>query len=659
MEWVVAEIVEEIVAEVDEKEQQQAIFVGAPTDFTLKETPCKFDGNGGQKLSVTTSQTFNVVVLSPEDVPGAILKKNVEDATVMELKRWLECRKLNRTGVKADLVERVKAGLRSNLAIDPNVDGGIPYATKSSKRVSVDDILRCEAISIVKDNIPVQFPSSGWRKFPGTNIPEMFNYGSIYMYLVESLSDVMCPGGYADATEKPLRKGEALLGSGFVHNVTDNDEGNFYFLSGHIHRSMKTKEKPQHAMLALSKASGSIQLANCRGCVVEELAICCHIAALLFFLWDHVQKSGHNVATPTSLPCTSLPCTWNKGQKRNKDPKPLHMTSYQTKRKKSKLYHFDPRKPACRGFNQEKVNLFVNEQPRKAMWHDILKAKYEDFDVSADYARYLQTKVDEMRHSLKTYAEHLSGEVGDSVQLPGTEQQSESDIWHNERRVRITASTTNRVYSFGKRMNSGKKPKWEKFIGEKLWHNRDFSPTEDMKYGIKEEPKARVKYSEVMGMEVEESGLWVNKKYPHLGASPDGLNADGGIIEIKCLKVFREQSVEQVLANQGNTPRLNQQCFLIDGDKLYLRRNHPYYYQIQLQLIVSNAPYCDFVLHSPKGNPSVERIFLDEDLAEHIITYTEQFWSRVLIPELYLQRVKRGLLAVDIEICEVDFTIRQ
>ena len=37
--------------------------------------------------------------------------------------------------------------------------------------------------------------------------------------------------------------------------------------------------------------------------------------------------------------------------------------------------------------------------------------------------------------------------------------------------------------------------------------------------------------------------LWVNKKYPHLGASPDGLIYDSqenllGIIEVKCLKAL-------------------------------------------------------------------------------------------------------------------------
>ena len=42
--------------------------------------------------------------------------------------------------------------------------------------------------------------------------------------------------------------------------------------------------------------------------------------------------------------------------------------------------------------------------------------------------------------------------------------------------------------------------------------------------------------------------LWVNKKYPHLGASPDGLIYDSqenllGIIEVKCLKALKDQAL--------------------------------------------------------------------------------------------------------------------
>ena len=44
-----------------------------------------------------------------------------------------------------------------------------------------------------------------------------------------------------------------------------------------------------------------------------------------------------------------------------------------------------------------------------------------------------------------------------------------------------------------------------------------------MLYGIIEEPAARIKYTDFTGIPVQETGLWINKKHPHLVASPDGI----------------------------------------------------------------------------------------------------------------------------------------
>ena len=49
---------------------------------------------------------------------------------------------------------------------------------------------------------------------------------------------------------------------------------------------------------------------------------------------------------------------------------------------------------------------------------------------------------------------------------------------------------------------------------------------------------------------------------------------------------------------------------LIDG-KLILKVNHRFYSQTQLQMLVTGLPFCDFVLHTPKGPPSIQRIQQD------------------------------------------------
>ena len=152
------------------------------------------------------------------------------------------------------------------------------------------------------------FHVSGWEKFPSRDVPEMFNYGHVLHYIIESLGNVMIDG-YDDGTENQMKKGERLKDSGFVNTVFDNQQGNFYYISGHVHRSMVNEN--HHVRVAISVGSGHILLANCGGCVVEDLARCCHIAALLLYLNDHVKKHGHKKLS--NVPCTSLPCVWNKG----------------------------------------------------------------------------------------------------------------------------------------------------------------------------------------------------------------------------------------------------------------------------------------------------------------------------------------------------------
>lgn len=105
------------------------------------------------------------------------------------------------------------------------------------------------------------------------------------------------------------------------------------------------------------------------------------------------------------------------------------------------------------------------------------------------------------------------------------------------------------------------------------------------------------------GNQVSETGLWVNEAFPYLAASPDGIftDSDGnvGLIEIKCLKILREQSVNDLLQlhKDGQLPgsKLSQQCFTITDTSLKLRESHCYYYQVQLQLLVNDIDFCDFV----------------------------------------------------------------
>ena len=162
-----------------------------------------------------------------------------------------------------------------------------------------------------------------------------------------------------------------------------------------------------------------------------------------------------------------------------------------------------------------------------------------------------------------------------------------------------------------------------------------------MKYGLECEPKAIDKYEEQTKTTVCDSGLWVNLKYPFLGCSPDGLVGEDGIIEIKSLKIFKHQSIEDITSpNHSLVPKdvMNRQCFKITDGTLELKHGHDYYYQIQPQLLVTERKYSDFVLFV-----SIERIFRDEFVIADIIKFLTSFWIRVIAPEISEMRVPINL----------------
>ena len=150
---------------------------------------------------------------------------------------------------------------------------------------------------------------------------------------------------------------------------------------------------------------------------------------------------------------------------------------------------------------------------------------------------------------------------------------------------------------------------------------------------------------------VELNGLWINKKYLHLAASPDGLVFGDdknllSIVEVKCLNILRLHSVNDIINGDCQSAEVKRQCFVVKDKKLVLKRTHSYFYQIQLQLLITEARFCDFVLYSAKGPVSIERIYPDSKLQTRIFESTQSFWEKVFIPKYFLMRVPRDLLPV-------------
>lgn len=601
------------------------------------------------------------VVLTEKDVPGAYLIGDASGYRLTELKRWLECHGQSKNVTLREAIEKVRACIALKIKVNPGVDGGKWYELK--KRGISTQTTANGATSVTA-------PDNGWATFPSVDVPEMFNYGSVYHYLIESIAhfgqennsdssdEDSDDNGYL-STVKPLRKGKKLMQSEFVDDIQDNKNEANYFLRAHIQHSMKN-EYPLNVLVVLSNVSGFVSRASCN-CKSSALGRCVHVAALLLKLVEHIDKNGHRVTTPS----TSKPCVWNRGKKRAKNPKPLHKTQYKSKRlADGRVYNWDPRPKEHRGsLTNRQINDFIIDlqtisasTQEESMWETSLRIFYEDYELDVEHKETLFKYVQHLEESLvpnDISAKQMSAHG--AYELLGTQQQSMSPAWFQERQYRITASKCKEVCSLGDKIveHKGNDLTWKYFhwLANNLWSPKTVQ-TCDMQYGLSEEPKAREAYTKATGNKVRETGLWVNRKFPYLGASPDGLatDSDGNTVgvEIKCLKILRDKSVSDLLQQHKDdtipNEILNRQCFRITDGKLKLRENHMYYYQVQLLLMVTDLDLWDFVLHSPIGPPSVERITRNDQLLNRLRHSLSAFWHKVMAPEVFEMRVPRRLL---------------
>jgi YqaJ-like viral recombinase domain len=118
-----------------------------------------------------------------------------------------------------------------------------------------------------------------------------------------------------------------------------------------------------------------------------------------------------------------------------------------------------------------------------------------------------------------------------------------------------------------------------------------------VQYGIVNETKATTDYERITGNHVEPCELFVPYRVPYLGASPDGLVGDDGLLEVKCIPSVGQQSVKEAAKSKS---KKNLSVTYTDGT-LQLKPKHPYWFQIQGQLNITGREWCDLVLYSDGG----------------------------------------------------------
>ncbi|CAG9771483.1 unnamed protein product [Ceutorhynchus assimilis] len=161
--------------------------------------------------------------------------------------------------------------------------------------------------------------------------------------------------------------------------------------------------------------------------------------------------------------------------------------------------------------------------------------------------------------------------------------------------------------------------------------------TEAILYGRINEKTAIVKYEQINNVTVDRCGLFIDPNHPFLGASPDGLIGEKGIIEVKCLPSIKGKLVESEVPH----------CYSIINNEITLKQNHNYFYQVQGQLNITNRDFCDFVICTD-DDFHIERINIDRELwSTTMLPKLTTFYVNSILPEIVDGRVPRGLKVRD------------
>ena len=247
------------------------------------------------------------------------------------------------------------------------------------------------------------------------------------------------------------------------------------------------------------------------------------------------------------------------------------------------------------------------------------------------------------KHLIRSlYEEHVCISPSEAANVEFmTRNQSQCDLWHNERKLRITSSILKTVCH--RKPVTNVKP----FIINKLAPKPINSPA--IKHGQQNEDvaiRSYIEYQKSMGycISVHKCGLCINPAIPWLAASPDAIvkfdqievflsEQDGevqneGCLEVKCPYLCLRKSAADASLDSPSF------CLRTSGGKLHLKETHQYFYQVQAQLYVTRLPWCDFVVWSPNDKIHVERIYYNKDFIMQAISKARIFYFDVFLPSI-------------------------
>ncbi|XP_053930903.1 uncharacterized protein LOC128853081 [Cuculus canorus] len=217
-----------------------------------------------------------------------------------------------------------------------------------------------------------------------------------------------------------------------------------------------------------------------------------------------------------------------------------------------------------------------------------------------------------------------------------TRGQQSNPKWYEWRENRITASVAPRIAN--SKFANGKTDEVPQSYLKAVVSSSNKVQTPAMSWGVRNEKAAVRAYeqlkSQAVGkpVQVEDCGLFIHRDKEWIAASPDGIIKEAstgkalGLLEVKCPYKHRNRTVREACKDKDF-------CLQVDGDSYALKKDHPYFTQVQCQLAAAGFQQADFVVHTTKET-AVAPVKFDAEFWGQTVPKLEKFYTEAVIPHL-------------------------
>lgn len=288
-------------------------------------------------------------------------------------------------------------------------------------------------------------------------------------------------------------------------------------------------------------------------------------------------------------------------------------------------------------FNSKKIHTTVSKNMYKKSPSKRLKIFEENIEKKRQYNQKIERKKNRLMIPKKidfNYGENVDTpdmdpetyEMAKSTFLKNLEKteeerrdieertvlQSECGEWMEIRRNLLTAS------NFGKVVKRKKNNSCANMV-KNLLYRPNISHVASISHGKKYEKVALEQLSKLLDIQIQQCGLFIDKKYPFLGATPDGIIDDHTVVEIKCPMAPYKIGIDEAI-KQGKMHlwRIEKKT-----GEVVLNKKSDWFIQVQGQMRICDRPKCILAVW-----------YGDNKIKTELIQKDDQFWKDYMEPKL-------------------------